>query len=196
MDQERSQLFEIVLEIYLLLRKELPYMFKMIGAIFILAATTWAGFEYSKRLSIRPKQLQQFRNALETLEAEIMFGHTPLGEAARRISKQMAEPIASHFRLFEQNLLQEEITVKAAWEQSLKTIWKKTFLKQGEYEILLQFGENLGRHDRETEQKQIMLTLSQLTREEEGAREKQVKYEKMAKSFGILTGMLIVILLI
>ncbi|HLU22209.1 stage III sporulation protein SpoIIIAB [Lederbergia graminis] len=171
-------------------------MFKMIGAIFILAATTWAGFEYSKRLSIRPKQLQQFRNALETLEAEIMFGHTPLGEAARRISKQMAEPIASHFRLFEQNLLQEEITVKAAWEQSLKTIWKKTFLKQGEYEILLQFGENLGRHDRETEQKQIMLTLSHLTREEEGAREKQVKYEKMAKSFGILTGMLIVILLI
>src|SRR5690606_39961913 len=95
-------IFEIVLEIYLLLRKELPYMFKMIGAIFILAATTWAGFEYSKRLSIRPKQLQQFRNALETLEAEIMFGHTPLGEAARRISKQMAEPIASHFRLFEQ----------------------------------------------------------------------------------------------
>ena len=56
-------------------------MIKIIGAVFILGATTWAGFEVSKRLSDRPRQLRLFRNSLQTLEAEIMYGHTPLGEA-------------------------------------------------------------------------------------------------------------------
>ena len=77
----------------------------------------------------------------------------------------------------------------SAWEESLKEIWSKTALKQSEYEILLQFGGNLGKHDRQTQQKQIMLTLTHLEREEEGAREKQKAYEKMLKSLGVLSGL-------
>lgn len=170
-------------------------MFKLFGAILILGATTWTGFESSKHLSERPKQLQLLRNALETLEAEIMYGHTPLGEAALKIAVQLPEPISSLYRSFSEQLKSEEATVKEAWEKALQIMWPSTALKQSEYEILVQFGENLGRHDRETEQKQIMLTLSHLEREEAGARDRQDKYEKMLKSLGVLSGMLIIILL-
>jgi len=171
-------------------------MIKIIGAILIVGATTWAGFEFSKQLSERPKILRLFRHSLEALDAEIMYSHTPLGEVADKISKQMPEPIATHYKLFSETLKQEDAVVKSAWEESLRRIWESTSLKQSEYEILLQFGGNLGRHDRETQQKQIMLTLTNLEREEEIAREKQKKYEKMVKSFGVLTGMLIIILLL
>ncbi|MCR2820362.1 stage III sporulation protein SpoIIIAB [Lederbergia panacisoli] len=171
-------------------------MIKIIGAIFIIGATSWAGFEFSKQLSERPKNLRLFRHSLETLEAEIMYGHTPLGEAANNISAQIPEPIATHYRTFSEKLMQEDAVVKTVWEESLSEIWESTSLKQSEFEILLQFGENLGRHDRDLQQKQILLTLTNLEREEENAREKQKKYEKMVKSLGVLTGMLIIILLL
>lgn len=69
-------------------------MFKIIGAAIIIIATTWAGFEAAKKLSMRPRQLRQLKVAMQSLEAEIMYGHTPLKEAARKLSKQMAKPLS------------------------------------------------------------------------------------------------------
>lgn len=171
-------------------------MMKIIGAIFIIIATTWAGFEASRQLSERPKQLRLLKSALQSLEAEIMYGHTPLHEASRRLSTQISRPLSWFFESFAKKLTDTETTVKDAWEESLKEIWKLTALKQGEFEIMKQFGETLGRHDRYSQQKQIMLTLSHLEREEADARERQAKYEKMVKSLGFLSGLLLIILLI
>ena len=54
------------------------------GAILIVFATTWTGFEVAKQLTERSRQLRDLKTALQSLEAEIMYGHTPLHEAARR----------------------------------------------------------------------------------------------------------------
>jgi stage III sporulation protein AB len=170
-------------------------MMKIIGAIFIIIATTWTGFEASRHLSERPRQLRLLKSALQSLEAEIMYGHTPLHEAARRLSTQLARPISWFFELFAKKLTETDTTVKEAWEESLQEIWKLTAFKQSEYEIMKQFGETLGRHDRLSQQKHIMLTLSHLEREELEARDKQAKYEKMVKSLGFLSGLLLIILL-
>ncbi|MDF2903420.1 MAG: stage sporulation protein SpoAB [Bacillus sp. (in: firmicutes)] len=170
-------------------------MIKIIGAVFIIVATTWIGFEASRHFSERPRQLRLLKSALHSLEAEIMYGHTPLHEAARRLSTQMAKPLSWFFESFAGKLTSSETTVKIAWDESLNEIWKLTAFKQGEYEIMKQFGETLGRHDRVSQQKQIMLTLSHLEREEVDAYERQSKYEKMVKSLGFLSGLLLIILL-
>ncbi|MGP7816204.1 stage III sporulation protein SpoIIIAB [Niallia sp. 01092] len=170
-------------------------MLKILGAIIIFASTSWAGMELSKALSERPKQLRQLKSALQSLEAEIMYGHTPLHEASRRLAEQLGNPLSVFFAHFAHKLTYEETTVKNAWTTSLEDIWKKTAMKQPELEIMKQFGETLGRHDRFSQQKQIMLTLSHLEREEVEARDIQTKYEKMLKSLGILSGLLIIILL-
>jgi stage III sporulation protein AB len=170
-------------------------MLKVFGAIFILCSTTWIGFEIARMLSQRSKQLRQFKSALQALEAEIMFGQTPLDEAALRLSEQLKNPISLFFKKFAVKLTSNEKNVKEAWIESLKEVWGYTSLKKSEFEILAQFGENLGRHDRMTEQKQIMLTLTHLEREESDARDRQYKYERMVKSLGFLCGLLIVILL-
>jgi stage III sporulation protein AB len=171
-------------------------MFKIIGAILIILATTWAGFEASKQLSERPRQLRALKSALQSLEAEIMYGHTPLHEASRRLAAQMSEPISSFFSKFASRLVETETTVKDAWDASLKEVWRLTALKKGELEIMKQFGETLGRHDRLSQQKQILLTLTHLEREETEARDKQLKYEKMVKNIGFLAGLLLIILLL
>ncbi|RFU65661.1 stage III sporulation protein SpoIIIAB [Peribacillus glennii] len=170
-------------------------MLKLIGAAIIILATTWAGFEASRHLSQRPRQLRQLKVALQSLEAEIMYGHTPLADAASRLSKQMPKPLSWFFESFSSKLTSGETTVKIAWDESLKEVWKWLALKQGEFEILSQFGETLGRHDRYHQQKQIMLTMAHLEREENDALDRQGKYEKMVRSLGFLSGLLLIIML-
>jgi stage III sporulation protein AB len=153
-------------------------MIKLIGAVFIIVATTWTGFEASRHLTERPRQLRQLKSALQSLEAEIMYGHTPLHEAARRLASQLSKPLSWFFESFSKKLTNSETTVKDAWEESLQ-----------------EFGETLGRHDRFSQQKQIRLALTHLEREEADAHEKQARYEKMMKSLGFLSGLLLVILL-
>ncbi|WP_042458259.1 stage III sporulation protein SpoIIIAB [Neobacillus dielmonensis] len=170
-------------------------MVKLIGAIFIIVATTLTGFEASRHFSDRPKQLRALRSALQSLEAEIMYGHTPLHEASRRLAEQLSKPLSTFFGTFSQKLMDTETTVKEAWQTSLKEVWGATALKNAEFEIMKQFGETLGRHDRFSQQKQIMLTLTHLEREEANAVQAQAKYEKMVKSLGFLSGLLLIILL-
>ncbi|KUP06183.1 stage III sporulation protein SpoAB [Bacillus coahuilensis m2-6] len=171
-------------------------MVKLIGAAFIIIATTWAGLQASSYLSERPKQLRSLKSALQSLEAEILYSHTPLHEAARKLSRQLTKPLSWFFEAFSSKLTTKETTVQEAWEESLEEVWKFTALKKSELEILKQFGESLGRYDIATQQKQIVLALTHLERVEKEAHETQQKYEKMAKSLGVLTGLLVVILLL
>jgi len=169
---------------------------KIIGALLIMLATTWTGFDASRRLTERTRQLRLFKNALLSLEAEIMYGHTPLHEASRRLARQLPEPLSSFFSAFANKLVNTETTVKQAWDDCLQSLEKRAAFKQGELEIMRQFGETLGRHDKTSQQKHIQLTITHLEREEADATEKQQKYGKMVKSLGFLSGLLIVILLI
>lgn len=168
---------------------------KLIGAIFILLASTWSGFEASRHLNERPKQLRLLKVALQALEAEIMYGHTPLNEAAIHLAKQMPKPLSWFFEEFSKKLTTGVTSVKQAWNESLNEVWKFTAFKQGELEVMKQFGETLGQYDRQSQQKQILLAIKHLEREELDAVEQQLRYEKMVKSLGFLTGLLIVILL-
>ncbi|WP_417899671.1 stage III sporulation protein SpoIIIAB [Bacillus haimaensis] len=170
-------------------------MFKLIGAILIIISTSWAGFEAARHLTERPRQLRQLKVALQSLEAEIMYGHTPLAEATRNIAKQMDKPLTWFFEAFSNKLEQANLHAKDAWHQSLDEVWNSTAFKKAELEIMKQFGDTLGQHDRHTQQKHIHLAMTHLEREELEARDKQIRYEKMVKSLGVLSGLLLIILL-
>ncbi|TWI55960.1 stage III sporulation protein SpoIIIAB [Halalkalibacter nanhaiisediminis] len=169
---------------------------KLIGAVIIILATTWVGFEWAKRLSERPRQLRQLKVAIQSLEAEMMYGLTPLAEASNHISKQLPKPISFLFAQFSDRLLNKQETAYEAWEESIREVWQHTSLLDSEREVMMQFGSTLGQHDREQQQKQIKLTLAHLEREEQEAKDRQNRYERMIKSLGFLTGLLIVILML
>jgi stage III sporulation protein AB len=171
-------------------------MIGWIGAIAILTASTITGFECAKRIRERPKRLRELKVTLQALEAEIIYGSTPLSEAFQHIGKPLKPPISLFFLNISALLDQGECTVKEAWDSELEVLAEASLFKNGEIEVLRQFGTTLGRHDKEHQQKQIQLTLAHLNREEREARDVQERYEKMCKSLGILMGLLIVILLI
>ena len=105
-----------------------------------------------------------------------MYGHTPLGEASKILLLNYLNRSPATIVCLQNSLKGTEASVQSAWEESLNEIWGNNSLKtKRDIEILLQFGENLGKHDRQTQQKQIMLTLTHLEREEEGARDQAKK---------------------
>ncbi|MFB5662009.1 stage III sporulation protein SpoIIIAB [Alteribacillus sp. HJP-4] len=167
-----------------------------IGAIFILCGCTWAGFEVARKITERPKQLRQLKVALQSFEAEIMYGMSPLTEASYKIGSQLPKPISYLFHNFSDYLKKGEADASTAWNRSLEDIWDWTALKEQEKEILQQFGETLGKHERLQQQKHIRLAMIHLEKEEIEARDHQKKYEAMAKSLGFLCGLLFVILFI
>lgn len=68
----------------------------------------------------RPKQIRQLLAALQSLEAEIMYGHTPLRQASKQIAHQLTEPVASLFQTFAEQLekaLQQGRHGKTAWRK-------------------------------------------------------------------------------
>jgi len=170
-------------------------MMKWIGAFVIIAATTSGGFLWAKRYSDRPKQLRQLKAALQALEAEIMYGMTPLAEASEHLAGQFSGPVSAFFHQFSIILQEDGSKVQEAWDESLSRVRHQTAFGKGDREVILQFGTTLGRHDRNHQQKHIRLTISHLEREEAEARDAQQRNEKMIKSLGFLAGLLIVLLL-
>ncbi len=169
---------------------------KWFGAILIILSTTLAGFTIANRYRERTRQLRQLKVTLQTLEAEIVYGLTPLSEASQKISTMIASPLADFFSTFSKILSAGKHSVPEAWNQSLQQTMQLLSLEKSDLEILKQFGQTLGQHDREHQQKQISLTILHLEKEELEAKDAQQRYEKMVKSLGLLTGLLIVILLI
>lgn len=91
---------------------------KWLGALLILAASTWMGMAAARALYERPRQLRQLKAALRAFEAEVMYGHTPLAEASQHIARQTAAPIGELFAQFAAALHACETSVAEAWEKA------------------------------------------------------------------------------
>ncbi|MDC3415493.1 stage III sporulation protein SpoIIIAB [Aquibacillus salsiterrae] len=169
---------------------------KWIGALLLLSATTWVGFELASKLNERPKQIRQLKSALQILEAEILYGQAPLIEACINVSKQLPHPISWFFKAVGDDLARQSGHLFDVWEKNLNLFWPLVALGKNEKEILRQFGRTLGQHDFTHQQKHIQLALTHLERELQEAQDYQFRYSKMVKSLGFLTGLLLILLLI
>lgn len=169
---------------------------KILGALLLILTTTWIGFEWSRSLTMRPRQIRQLKSALQILEAEIVYSQSPLQEAFIIIAKQLPDPISRFFRYLHENLQQDHANFVTIWEKNVLDLKSNSYLRNNETEILQQFGRTLGKHDFYQQQKHIQLALRHLDRELEEARDEQLRYSKMAKSLGVLSGLFIVLLLV
>lgn len=167
-----------------------------IGAILFIGTTTWIGFEISNRLRERPKLIRQLKNALQILEAEILYSQLPLKDAFASIAKQLPEPIKSFFQKLAIELEENKTDLYSVWSQHVDELDQLSSIGKNEKEILKQFGRTLGQHDFNQQQKHIQLAVHHLDRELEEARDNEFKYSKMAKSLGLLCGLFIVLLLL
>ncbi|MYL19740.1 stage III sporulation protein AB [Halobacillus litoralis] len=165
------------------------------GAVIILTVTTLGGFEIASRFKKRPGHIRQWKNALQLIEAEMVYGQSSLWEVCDTLSRHLPMPVAGFFEQLqkEQDGCREFAVL---WESMMKKHWPWNAMGKTELEILLQFGRTLGQHDLEQQQKQIQLTIHHLDRVLQEALEVGEQYQKMARGMGVLSGLLVIILII
>lgn len=171
-------------------------MIKIIGACFIILASSWIGFEIARSYRERPQQIRQLRSALSLLETEIGYGVRPLAAACKQIALRTQGFVSTLFARCEENLNRMDgASTYQCFKQAIDHEWKNTAMKEPEKRILLDLSATLGISDRENQLHHLAMAKTNLEIEEKKARDEQMQYEKMFKTIGVLAGTLIVLLI-
>lgn len=171
-------------------------MLKLIGAICLIAATSFIGFDLSRQLSLRTSELRMFIYSLQMIEAEMTYSYDSLQVIFENVGEKMTFPISSFYNRLAQELQQPIANFYEIWEAALTKLANESTLKTEEMKILKQFGKNIGNHTIDQQEKQIKLTIYYLQKELDEAIEVQKKYDKTIKSISVLIGIFIVLILI
>lgn len=171
-------------------------MMKIMGCLFIMLACSGAGFTIAQGFVNRTREIRQLQNILAYIETEIMYGQTPLNEIVENIGKKEVGNIATVFQNLSSELSQGEFDFSECWQRAFLHLRNISSLKDPEIEIMLQVGKTLGKSDRFNQQKNLRIAQNHLQAEEQNALEQQKRYERLSRTLGVLSGILLVILLI
>lgn len=172
-------------------------MVKLIGAAFIVFSASMVGWQIAKFYVMRAQQVRSWILSLQLLETEIVYGGTPLQRAFQKIGQRVQPEIGCFFLTAANHMTSEEgHSTNTCWQAALEQHWKQTALRKEEKDVITSLGYSLGNSDREDQQKHLRLSITQLSSIEEEARIEQSKYEKMYKSLGVLSGLLVAILML
>ncbi len=169
---------------------------KLLGAVLVIGSATVIGFSMATKYAKRPETLRALQAALQMLESEIAFSMSTLPQAFDRISHSFGHSIGKLFE-YTSHLIKQRtgITAKEAWMKAIYEYNNILHLEKQDKDILMAFGNALGRLDKESQIKNIHLACSKLSLEEKKAEDLKYKYVRMYKGLGVLGGDLIVLLL-
>jgi len=168
---------------------------KFLGAIVLIAATSFIGFSLASDCSKRPRALRELQALLQMLENEISYLSNLLSDAFNRIYEGSNSETAILFSEAAKNLGTNGVTADVAWEKAIEENYAKLSLNKEDKAILVTFGKMLGNSELEGQINNIRLITSQLKLQELKAEEMRLKNEKMYKSLGVLSGLTITIIL-
>ncbi|SEP73441.1 stage III sporulation protein AB [Piscibacillus halophilus] len=126
----------------------------------------------------------------------MVYGQEPIHEVLYKISKQLTAPLSYIFYDIAEQLVKSNDSLQNLWEQTFLKKWDHTAMKEREKEIFIQFGQTLGVHNLEQQQKQIQLAKVHLQRELTDASEEEKRFSNMFRALGVLFGLLLTLIFI
>lgn len=169
---------------------------KVIGAIFFILASSLIGYDLSRQLSLRTRQLRMLIYSLQMIEAEMTYSQHSLRQIFINVEQKLTGPVGHFYKRLANGLVKPVADFFALWTETLITLQQESALHKQEIDILNQFGINIGNHTVDQQMKQIKLTTYYLQQQLDEAVNQQNKYDKTIKSLGFLFGLLVVLILI
>lgn len=126
----------------------------------------------------------------------MVYGQEPIHQVLNKISKQLTPPLGYIFYDISEQLIKSSESLNNVWEQIFIQKWHHTAMKEREKEIITQFGQTLGIHNLEQQQKQIQLAKVHLQRELSDASEEEKRFSNMFRALGVLFGLLLTLIFI
>ena len=166
---------------------------KYVMLFFILIATNLIGRTISQKYQFRLMELEEMKQALNTLKTKMKFTYAPIGEIFEEIAVQTTKTnIANVFQRAKQAL--ETKCASEAWQYALENT--QTNMKQEDLESLKNLSKSLGASDIEGQISQIEITENFIEMQLKEAKKEQQKNEKLYQKLGTIIGLGIVVILI
>ncbi len=172
-------------------------IFKIIGSVLVLSSTVVAGFYYGNLDSYRISDLLEMKKALAILKSEIEFAKTPLPEALMNIGTKTKKPISNIFLRLEELLhVERGANIGDLWNQTLKEFEKQTYFNIEDVDQLISFGKTLGYLSQGMQLSNIKIMTSYIDEKVGSLNVNRFKNKRMFQSFGVLGGILVVVIFI
>ena len=168
-------------------------MLKFLGFIIIVASSAKIGFDISGKYIGRVRELKSFIKVLEKLKNEISFSNCVVYDALINSSNVKSSTVSEMIKYIAENVKNENKELCEAFDSYLKT--KPMCFDKIDVDEIFCFLSTLGSGDTEDEIKNISNTTEILKSNLANALENQRKYVKVFRTFGVLAGFLIAVIL-
>lgn len=171
-------------------------MFRLVGALFVMAGTGGFGYLIACGLTDRAVMLEHLAAALQHLETEINFAASPLPAALQHVAGVVGGPVGGFFTAVAQEIAAGDgRPLAAAWRTAMaRRRWELPLLP-AEAEVLARLGAVLGGSDRQDQLKHLTLARATIARFHAEAEEKARKNRRVWQYLGFSFGALLVMLL-
>lgn len=157
----------------------------------IIIITTYIGFYKSKKFSNRVKNLKDFKSSLNVFRSKIEFTYEPIKDIFEEISKVVYQDNENIFKDFCESK-NEDVTL--SWNEAVQN--SKLDFKKEDKEVLILLGKMLGKTDKSGQISQIDLVDNFLDKQILDSEEEKSKNEKLYKTLGVISGLVIAIILV
>lgn len=158
----------------------------------IIACSAKIGILLSQKYKYRLDELDELKNNFKIIENKIKYTYEPLEEIFTEVAEISTFSISQLFKNVANNI--KEYGAEQAWKNQVKQI--DLSLKKEDKEVLQEFGQLLGKTNKEGQINQINFASELLDRQIEKAKKDKEKNETMYKKLGVILGVGIVIVLI
>ncbi|MFW5962323.1 MAG: hypothetical protein ACOCQR_01795 [bacterium] len=165
----------------------------LLGSILILGSGWIIGSIINNVFINRIQQLRDFRFILNLFNDEIAYSQTPLPTILKRVSKKANYPLSGIFKETYQRLEKNNGELFSdIWSAMLKEN-NELMLTEGDIEILIQWGEQIGSSPIEGQKKINNIAIKNLQEIEENIREETKTNVKLIRYASVLGSLAIVI---
>lgn len=165
---------------------------KMILGLAVIICSSRIGILLSKKYVYRLDELDEIKNNFQIIENKIKYTYEPLEEIFLEIGEISSFGVRELFERTAKNIKLKG--AEQAWKEEIKNT--ELSLKKTDKNILREFGNLLGKTNKEGQVNQIKFVNTLLDRQIEKAREEKAKNEIVYKKLGLILGVGIVIILI
>lgn len=170
---------------------------KIVGGILIIFSSFKIGHNLSKKYSNRINQLRDFYQFFTLLENEIEYVDATLNNAIQKILQITKLSINNIIKSFANEIsIVTNNSVESLWTTSIEKEKELLNLSEEDIMIIKSFGNTFGCINKNGYLMGLKQIKSQLKVQEKKAEQEREKNEKMVRSFGLLTGIAITVILI
>lgn len=170
---------------------------KVIGVALVIGSSGLYGLMGAKRIENRVDQLKNMRLAMNFLEKEISFIHTPLSQALQRTAKFSIPPVSLFFEETSSHLREKlGLTASEAWSRGLDKLRRESDLREDDLELLSTVSMQIGMSNADEQKKFFSLIQEELRIQEEKSLAEVKAGRKLWAYGGFILGTMVVLLII